>query len=190
MNFSELASRQKHSALLLASLCVSNVALVIILALTLMSTRGVEVQTHLLPPFPVAEEIVLAQDTFNSAYAEPFGLMIANLVGNVRPENVDSTVRMLSRIMHHDLFDRIRQQLHITAETMKIQGYKLNFRPNNLSFNEDSRTVYVSGDLTETPVRGEPNTSRTTYEITFAMQSGILRITDFLVCAGGDPCSE
>jgi len=178
---SSAAARNAHLLLI-----VANVGLVLLLLLTVVTMSKRENSVRMLPPFPVTEELRVSQTSANVAYYETWAWWTAMMVGNVNNENINDTLALLSRHMTDQLQDQMRGDLRQSVETMRIQGFRLNFNPSRVFHHAPNQTTYVVGQLTETPVRGEPVTLRFTYEMRYDIRFGMPRLSYFRAYEG-DP---
>lgn len=184
MNIRDTIAVSRDSRRIIVSLATANAALVILAVVLLTKISGNETIVRMVPPIPSHEEMVVGSETFNAAYAENWGLWLATLVGNLNPENIDTTIGMISRIMAPDVYEKVRPSLLESASNMKIQGFSLRFEPTNINYDPKSQITYVTGRMTEIPVRGKPTTEYYTYETRFSLRNGIPSLRHFRAYSG------
>lgn len=166
-------------------LSISNVILVLAIIVVATTLSGRETQVRMIPPILSDQEMLVAETWANQAYAETWGIWVANLVGNVDLENIDETLAMLSRIKSSNLRTEMRESIRQSVENMRIQGFHLTFRTQDVTYDAATDTVFVTGDLTEHPLRGEPDTTKFTYEMRWRMDFGLPRLFHFRTYEGG-----
>jgi conjugal transfer pilus assembly protein TraE len=167
------------------ALAVSNGLLVIALIVVATTLSGRETQVRMIPPILSDKEMLVAETWANQAYSETWGIWVANLVGNVDLENIDETLAMLSRVKSTRLRTEMRESIRQSVENMRIQGFHLTFRTQDVNYDPNTDTVFVTGDLTEHPLRGEPETNEFTYEMRWRMDFGLPRLIHFRTYEGG-----
>lgn len=184
MKLTEALAHNRATRNLILLLGGSNALLVLTVLILMIQVSGRETEVRMIPPIPTTETMEVARSSYSASYAENWGMFVASMIGNVNPENISETLALLSRIMSSDLEDELRENMKASVETMKIQGFRLNFRPEEVRYDADSRLTYVIGHMTETPVRGEPVTTRFTYEMRFSLSHGVPVMTHFKAYEG------
>jgi hypothetical protein len=165
-------------------LTAGNVVALLIILIMLITMSGRETVVRMPAPLNSGEDMVISQSGANEAYLESWAWWTANMVGNINRDNADDTIRMLNRIMTDRLYDRMSEDLRASVENMRIQGFRLRFRPSRVFHHENGRT-YVVGELEEIPLRGEVVATRFTYEMQFDIRFGLPRLSQFRAYEGG-----
>lgn len=166
------------------ALAVSNVLLVIAIIVVATTLSGRETQVRMIPPIMTTEEMRVSENSANQAYSETWAVWAANLIGNVSLENIEETLAMLSRVMTGTLQAELRESIRASVENMRIHGFRLSFKMNDVLYDPTTETVWVTGVLTEHPLRGEPSDERFTYEMRWTMNFGLPRMTHFRTYEG------
>lgn len=143
-----------------------------------------EIVVRMLPPFPSMEEMTIGGRSMGAAYAENWGLFVATLLGNINSHNAEEVMSILSRLMTRDVYEDTKESISVSLTNMRVQGFELTFRPDQSRYDVNTGILTVTGQLTETPIRGEPVLTRFTYEMEFRIENGIPKITGFRTYEG------
>lgn len=183
-----LASTDSARKLILL-MAITIAGLVIIIIILAGKVDEEEIVVRMLPPIPSTEEMTIAGRNMSATYAENWAQFVASQLGNITPETAETVSTIVSRVMSQEVYEDIKDSISASIETMRLQGFQLRFRPEFSKYDREDDLVYVTGALTEIPVRGDPVTVQFTYEMKFRMRHGLPLITEFRAYEGkpGEP---
>jgi conjugal transfer pilus assembly protein TraE len=153
-------------------------ALVTINVLTAVCLFRVE-ETIVLVPAVVDERMSLKASDASSAYKKAWALTVAQLCGNVTPGNADLVMESLGDLMAPEAYRKIAADLSAQVADIKRDSLTVTFEPQQILYERETNTVYVSGPFASQGVSGQPIKAVRTYEMTIEVRFGRPWITSF-----------
>ena len=164
----------KH--LLVAALLTTNL-------LTAISLFRVE-QTVVLVPAMVDERMSLQGSNASASYKKAWALTVAQLCGNVTPGNADLVMQSLGDLMSPAAYRKISADLAAQVADIKRDSLTVRFEPQQILYDGETSTVFVSGQFASQGVSGQPIKAVRTYEMTIEIRFGRPWITAFKPYSG------
>jgi conjugal transfer pilus assembly protein TraE len=167
-------SAAKH--LLVAALLATNM-------LTAVALFRVE-ETVVLVPAIVDERMSLQSSNASASYKKAWGLTVAQLCGNVTPGNADLVMQSLGDLMSPSAYRKIAADLAAQIGDIKRDSLTVRFEPQQILYDSETNTVFVSGQFSSAGVSGQPIKAVRTYEMTIEVRFGRPWITSFKPYSG------
>lgn len=169
--WSQALRENARKNLLIAALVTTNV-------LTAACLFRVE-ETIVLVPAVVDQRMSLKASDASSAYKKAWALTVAQLSGNVTPGNADLVMESLGDLMSPEAYRRIAASLSAQVADIKRDSLTVSFEPQQILYEPETNTVFVSGPFASKGVSGQPIKAVRTYEITIEVRFGRPWITSF-----------
>lgn len=164
-----------------SGLLVANIALAMTAAMTAYIAMGNRERVVLVPPH-LDEKVELTMNSATAEYQKSFGLYLANLLGNVTPDNLEFTARVLSRHLSPEVYTQVRRQLKLAGNdpSFRNSGAASWFRATRLDYEAATRRVFVLGTLnTVAAGKSQPAQTKVVYEMRVEIQDGLPIVTQF-----------
>lgn len=133
---------------------------VAVLSVGLVMKRPVVV---LVPP-NLSTEGEIAANNASAEVKKAWGLMVANLAGNVSPGNVNFVGEALGKVLDPSLYNELQASLQDQALALKEGQLTLSFAPENVIYQASRNRVFVTGQVVKQGPFSEPVKERRTYE--------------------------
>ena len=156
MKLQEALASTDAARKLILLLGLTIVLLVIVILILSTKVDEEEIVVRMLPPIPSTEEMTIAGRNMSATYAENWAQFVASQLGNITPETAETVSTIVSRVMSQEVYDKIKESISVSIQNMRLQGFQLRFRPDSSRYDKEDDLVYVTGALTEIPVRGDP----------------------------------
>ena len=122
--------------------------------------------TLVLVPPHLTEPVQLARNQASASLKESWALYIAELMGNVTPDNIEFIREALGTLLAADLYRSVLDGLWDQTQALKDERISLSFKPREVVYESETDRVFVTGTLvTQTP-GGTPDRRNRTYEMT------------------------
>ena len=133
--------------------------------LVLVGLVGQVERTVVLVPPVLEGEVTIAREYASQEVEESWGLYVAELLGNVSPETVDALTRVLDPLLSGGLRRTVMKAITEQTEEIKRENVAMRFAPRQVSYDQATHTVFVTGQhKTESPA-AKPVTNERTYEL-------------------------
>lgn len=176
-SFKKSASERSHNqklVFLLATTCV-------VLAIGLVNKKTVVI---LVPP-ELSQESEISSNNASAEVKKAWGLMVANLAGNVTPGNVGFIERSLKGVLAPQLYHELLEALQQQALTIKDGQITLTFVPSDVTYQASKNKVYVSGETTKRGPFSEPIREKKTFEFEIVVINYRPYVASWNAYAGG-----
>lgn len=183
MQLSFFKQRWSHDLRESATKNVVIAALVITNVLIAVCLFRIEETIVLVPPIVDEPMSVKASDA-SSAYKKAWGLTVAQLAGNVTPGNADLVMESLGDLMSPEAYRKIAANLSAQVADIKRDSLTVSFEPQQILYESETNTVFVSGPFASRGVSGQPIRAVRTYEMTIEVRLGRPWITSFKPYSG------
>ena len=122
--------------------------------------------TLVLVPPHLTEPVQLARNQASQGLKESWGLYIAELIGNVTPENIEFIREALGNLLAADLYRAVLDGLWDQTQALKDERISLSFKPQEVLYESETDRVFVTGTLVTQSPGGTPDRRNRTYEMT------------------------
>lgn len=122
--------------------------------------------TLVLVPPHLSEPVQLARNRASAGLKESWGLYIAELIGNVTPENIEFIREALGNLLAADLYRSVLDGLWDQTQALKDERISLSFKPREVLYESETDRVFVTGTLVTQSPSGAPDRRNRTYEMT------------------------
>ncbi len=178
------AQRSWSSAMMRANvLLLANVILaagVVVLAID-NASQDVEVR---LVPAEIHDEMWIRKNEASETYKAGWALMIADMLGNVGPRNIDLRVEQLPNYLSPRLRAELEQQIVEQAANIKARGIQNIFELDDIQYDRLKDRFFVWGTK-RTFVKGTATANTAyTYEMKIEIHNGRPRIVEFATYPG------
>lgn len=168
---------------------VSCCANVILGATVLVQSWGLATKRErvILAPPTIDQVYQIQYDSANTAYYESFAVVIAGIVGQTTPQNVENTIKTLNQFLSPALQRQMAESLRALVSKLPSQNFTSWFVPHTTSYEQQTGKLFILGNLqsalTGTNVQAKP----VIYEFIIKMQSGKPIVTFFDSYEGSQP---
>ncbi len=154
----------------------------VILAAALALRRDAVV---LVPPH-LAGEARIVSGRVTSGYARAWGLFLAELIGNISPDNLEFVSKSLGPIISPAVYRRITDLMNVQAQEIMADHISIGFEPRVVTFEESGSMVYVTGQTRISGPSGPARSFLRTYEFSIAMD-GFRPMLEWIDMYEGNP---
>jgi len=114
----------------------------------------------IIEPETLGSEAWITKSAASESYKEAWGLFLAQLTGNITPDNVDFLKERLKPLLSPAIYDTIIDTLETQAQEIKNDRVSMRFEPRFVEYERTTDKVYVYGysfvkGATGKEVRGE-----------------------------------
>jgi conjugal transfer pilus assembly protein TraE len=153
----------------------------IICAFGLINEDRVTVVT---PP-TLSEKAEIARKTASTGYKQAWGLYIAELLGNITPNNVDFIIDSLTSMMAPDLVSKFRVFAATEADKIKKNGITGQYEPRDVRFEKATDKIFITGQQRlDTPGTSAAAPFTRVFEVKISIKQGMPVVTHFDTYAG------
>lgn len=139
--------------------------------------------TVIMPP-RITDKVVIDATSADSNYKKSWGMFMAELMGNLTPESVDTVKKWLSTSLTPELYARLRESIEEQAQKIKEEGFTVSFSPTQVIFEADTDRVFVNGTSVTTSRDLTSKRVDRTYEFVVSIRGYSPVVTDFDVYRG------
>lgn len=156
---------------------LSNFALVGVTAACVVHMIGLKDRVVLVPPTITHEEMI-GWNSANPEYYKSFGLYVAELVGNITPDNINFVANALSSFVDASIYPDIRKQMFSQSVTRQFRetAGATKYESSAIYYEPETNRVFVAGKmdlLNATQVSGAKSGSTPlVYEMKIIMREG------------------
>ncbi|MEQ1529055.1 MAG: TraE/TraK family type IV conjugative transfer system protein [Methylococcales bacterium] len=158
-----LQAENRFHRFILIGLLVSNLTL----AFAVISK---ERSVVLVPP-NLASEVEITRNSASGAFKESWGLYLAELLGNVTPDNSDFISKAISPLLATDIYQTVMAAMAEQIRAIKIDHVTTTFKPKQVFFEDKSNKVFITGDLTAQGPNTRGETRNRTYEFIMTLNN-------------------
>lgn len=117
-----------------------------------------------LQPVTLGEEAWLSKSAASQSYMEAWGLFLAQLTGNITPENMDFVVKRVKPLLSPKIYNDMVDEMNIQAQSIKDDRVTIRFEPQSVTFEKESGKVFVTGASFMKAAGGVEDKKTRTYE--------------------------
>ncbi len=150
-----------HDNIILKALVVLMIVSNTILVIYLNSQQAI---ITLVPP-KINSQLVIEQSTASGTFKKSWGMYVASLLGNVKATNVDFIIKTLEPLLTPAVISAMRQSLVEQVNEIKKEKLAISFSPESVSYEKNTKKVYVSGRQIITGRNGDALRNVRTYVI-------------------------
>lgn len=162
-SYGAMARERSGSRFIISGLVV----LCLVLSFGLITKKPVVI---LVPP-DLSQESEIAANNASAPVKKAWGLVVANLVGNVTPGNVEFVQRSLEGLLAPTLYNDLLKSLQDQALTIQEGQMSLSFVPESVTYQKSHNLVFVSGQSTKRGPFSEPVQEKRTYEFEIVVKN-------------------
>jgi conjugal transfer pilus assembly protein TraE len=133
---------------------ISRIVLVLLATAVLLLTMQVNriERTVVLVPPALSGPVDLARNSASREAQEAWALYVAELLGNVTPSTGDFLMQTLEPLLANNLRRQVMEVIADQLEEIRRERVSMRFEPREVSYDEATRTVRVTGEhITEGP---------------------------------------
>lgn len=161
------------------------IVLLLVLAIGLtyaIATRDTVVTMN--PP-PSAEPVTIGSDRASPRYQQLWAIFVAELAGNITPENAERVRQTLGPFLEAGIRNRVMRSINSDIERLKRDDVSASFAIREVQYDLNGKgRVYVTGDTTLAGVTDDTRRKRRTYIIDVGVAHYQPLITYFNTQAG------
>jgi conjugal transfer pilus assembly protein TraE len=133
-----------------------------------------------LTPMVVDKQMTVEWRNADGEYLKAFGLSVAQLVGDLTPENVTFVLDALSRFMDPSIYADLRKKMLVVTDTRQFKELASSSRylPSGVVYEHNTGKVFVSGTMETSTTLGKEK-HLMTYEMTVRVENGMPVIFSF-----------
>ncbi len=162
---------QSYRGLKLVSMYLSAIVLIllfsnILLAILLYKND----ETIILVPPNLSKEVRLSMQKSNIGYQKAWGLFVAELIGNVSPNNVRFVRYALEPLLSTEVYQQFVNVIEVQTQAIRLDHISMHFEPKSITYEEATNLVFISGISIIKGPTGEERQIHRTYEVKFKMR--------------------
>lgn len=164
-----------------ANLVLSFVALILsLIALSAVLYSQTKHERIVLTPIVVDKKMVLDWSTADETYIKAFALSVAQLVGDLTPENVTFVVDAMSRFMHPSIYADLRKKMLAVSITRQFRelANSTRYLPSSVEYEAETSKAFVTGIMESSTATGKDKRPMT-YEMVIRIESGMPIVYSF-----------
>lgn len=146
------------------------VGLVITNGLSALAALRTERTVVLVPP-TLTQEVEITRNTASSELKEAWGLYLAELLGNVTPATAEFISKALAPLLSTDIYRAVMDALSEQINALKMDRVATSFKPRQVSYEQETDKVFVSGELTAQGPNAKAETRHRTYEFVISIRN-------------------
>lgn len=168
---------------------VSCCANVILGATVLVQSWGLATKRErvILAPPTIDQVYQIQYDSANTAYYESFAVVIAGIIGQTTPQNVDNTIKTLNQFLSPALQRQMSESLSALVAKLPKSNFTSWFVPRESSYEKQTGKLFISGNLHSSLTGSNVQAKPVVYEFIIKMQSGKPIVTFFDSYEGSKP---
>jgi conjugal transfer pilus assembly protein TraE len=144
------------------------------LIVTNVITAGLAWRTErsvvLVPP-DMSAEVELTRNAASSRMLEAWGLYLAELLGNVTPQNADFIKQVISPLLAAEIYRSVIDAMEEQIKDIKLDHVTTSFKPQHVLYEPESRKCFVSGDMNTVGPNGKGESRGRTYEFVLSIRN-------------------
>lgn len=168
---------------------VSCCANVILASTVLVQSWGLASKREriILAPPTIDQVYQIQYDSANTAYYESFAVIIAGIIGQTSPQNVENTIKTLNQFFAPALQRQMSESLSSLVGKLPKNSFSSWFVPRETSYEKQTGKLFVVGHLNSSLTGANVQSKPVIYEFIIKMQSGKPVVTFFDSYEGGKP---
>jgi conjugal transfer pilus assembly protein TraE len=123
---------------------IINVLLAACLSVTLIAVFNKD-EKIILQPETLGSEAWITKTAASQSYKEAWGLFLAQMSGNITPENVDFIVSRLKPLMSPKVYTGMVDAMYAQAIAIKDDRITVRFEPQSVEYEPETNKVFVFG---------------------------------------------
>lgn len=153
-------------------LSITSTAMAVIALASVLHSQSLHERVVLVPNV-VDRQMAVGWQTADEEYIKAFGLSVAQLVGNITPQNVTFVVESMSRFMHASIYSDLRKNILAVADTRQYRELSnaTRYLSTGILYEPDTGKVFVLGDLEITSATGKEKRPMV-YEMIIKIEGG------------------
>ncbi|TDX26809.1 conjugal transfer pilus assembly protein TraE [Modicisalibacter xianhensis] len=154
-----------HDGALSENLFHRIVVLGLIAALVLVSIKAFSRDAIVtLQPYTLKGDAWITQNSASQSYKEAWGLLLAQLSGNVTPGTVDFVKERFDPLLAPSIYTGVMEALEVQAEQIRNDRVSMRFEPRSIEYEPTTDKVFVYGYSYIEGPSSEPDRGDRTYE--------------------------
>lgn len=181
----ESALTQSWSAAIVRSnlMIVSNLILAAICLLLFIDNMSQDVEVRITPA-EIHEQYWIRKNEASDNYKASWAMMMAEIMGNVNPKNVDFLVEQLPVFLSPNLSQQMEAEIVNAANLIKARGIQTIFELQDVQYDK-ARDLFFAWGTKRTFVKGQPaGNAQHTYEMRIDIKNGRPRIVELATYPG------
>ncbi|MDD5056531.1 MAG: TraE/TraK family type IV conjugative transfer system protein [Sideroxydans sp.] len=163
------------------NLVLAIVALILsVIALSAVVYSQTKHERIVLTPVVVDKRMVLGWSSADENYIKAFALSVAQLVGDLTPENVPFVVDSMSQFVHPSIYSDLRKKMLAVGITRQFRelANSTRYLPSSVEYEADTSKAFVTGIMESTTAAGTDKRAMT-YEMVIKIEGGMPMIYSF-----------
>ena len=144
-------------------LMVSNVGLVVMLAMSLWTQMNHKPTVIIKPPV-LTGEIRIEDGLPNKEWMESWALFISHMIGNINPRNVEFVTKQVTSLLSPSLQDSSERAMRRLVEQLRLSNFSQQFEVQDIHYDPTTRMVWVWGYKTIRMANGQRNAANPSSE--------------------------
>lgn len=134
-------------------------------------------ETILVPP-NINETMKISRNYADTAYKKTWGLHVANLLGNVTPNNVDFLNEQLSNLVDATTYHRMKSEMATQIVEIKQNNVTVDFEASQVMYEPESGKVFVLGKSQTSGTAGKQIKEARVFELVIDISGGRPLVTE------------
>lgn len=134
-------------------------------------------RTVVLVPPHLNTEVEIARNNAASQLKESWGLYLAELLGNVTPDNTDFIQKAISPLLSSAIYREVINAMTEQANAIRIDNVATSYKPREVLYEPETDKVFVTGELTTYGLNNVAEKNKRTYEFKFDLDNYRPRLT-------------
>ncbi len=147
-------------------------ALVLCNLIAVSGWQSKDAVVRLIPP-TLTEETVVAQNQADEVYHKSFALHVANLIGNVSPDNVQFIISSIEPLLSPAIRNEVMTILADQVDSIQTNELSMTYRAREVIYDPVQNMTWVSGIQTRKNRDGTENSQIRTFEIVLRVKNGL-----------------
>ncbi len=117
-------------------------------AVLLLTIMAFDVKDRvILQPYTLTSDAWVMGDEASQSYQEAWGLFLAQMMGNVTPQNASFIIERIKPLLSPKIYNSVVQQLESQVESVIADSIVTRFEPSEVGFETSTGKVFVSGKV-------------------------------------------
>lgn len=170
MKLSKYLTAIDGSAVLIKFNGIINATLVVVVLLLVYAQISRD-QIVVVQPVTLGEEAWITKNESSQSYKEAWGLFLAQLTGNITPDNMDFVVKRLKPLLAPQIYGEYVDDMNLQSQAIKDDRVTIRFEPQSVVFEKESGKVFVTGSSFMKATGGVEQKAIRTYEYTISIKN-------------------
>lgn len=137
---------------------------------------------------PTIDQVYQIQwDSANTEYYQSFAVVVAGIIGQTTPQNIENTIKTLNQFLSPALQRQMSESLRALVSKLPSQNFTSWFAPQSASYEQQTGKLFIQGNLQSALTGADVQSQPVIYEFIVQMQSGKPVITFFNSYEGYEP---